>query len=62
MSTKETSFIQRAAWICNTLVQQSIAVISIYIFWVIFKNYDLNSILTWHMFLCTVAVRNLILK
>ncbi|KAG5888810.1 hypothetical protein JTB14_032723 [Gonioctena quinquepunctata] len=52
---KYVSLIERVQWVCNTIYHQAVAVVTVFITYVIFKNLDTSNRMLWHMFLSTFA-------
>lgn len=51
----EVSLLQRLQWVSNTIFHQLVAVITVFLFWLFFENYDLDNVFLWHLVLSTGA-------
>ncbi|KAJ8962906.1 hypothetical protein NQ318_001317 [Aromia moschata] len=52
---EEVSLFQRLLWLANTIFHQLVAIVTVFVFWICFKNYDLDNALLWHIVLSTGA-------
>ncbi|KAJ8916381.1 hypothetical protein NQ315_005079 [Exocentrus adspersus] len=57
VASEEVSFAQRWLWIFNTIFHQAVAVVTIFLLWLFFENYDSDNVFLWHLVLSTAAVR-----
>lgn len=56
VKANEISVLQRISWLFNVIFHQIVAVLTVFILWIVFKHYELNENFTWHIILCTIAV------
>lgn len=51
----EVTLVQRLLWIANLVFHQTVAVVTVWLLWLFFDNYDLDNVFLWHLVLSTAA-------